>query len=113
MKRILVLLPFVLSVFFCQAQYSKEKLTDILTGGSTKAWSVKSTNISPADKSYSFSKNSTVAVTKAEGAAQNETWALNSADNIRWFITIGSQKHELIVSYDKAGAQFVKLTSQP
>src|ERR1051325_1249768 len=112
MKRILILLSFVMSISLCYGQYSKEKLTGILTGGSSKAWMVKASNAARPEKSYTFNENFTVAIAKAEGAAQNEKWALSSADNIRWFITIGSQKYEMIVSYDKGGTQYVKLTNQ-
>jgi hypothetical protein len=109
MKQILIIIPFILTVIFCQAQYNKEKLTDILTGGGTKAWTVKGAS---SEKSYSFNKEFSVAITKSDGSSITEKWALSSTDNIRWFISIGSQKHELIVSYDKEGSQFVKLTNQ-
>ena len=111
MKPISIFLSLFLITCFCQAQYSQEKLTEILTGGNSKAWSVKATNGASTEKSYTFNKNLTVAIAKGEGT-QTEKWVLSSADNIRWFVTIGSQKRELIVSYDKAGTQFLKLTSQ-
>src|SRR5688572_1623739 len=98
MKRMLGLVPLLLIAVLCNAQYSKEKLTDILTGGSAKAWTVKTSNA--PEKAFSFNKNQTVEITKSAGV-QKEQWSLSSADNIRWFITIGSKKQELIVSYDK------------
>ncbi len=113
MKRIIILpLLLIIKITFCHAQYNHEKLTEILTGGNIKTWIVKNTNAAHSEKSYAFNKNFSVQVTKDKGAIQTEKWTLTSADNIRWFISIGKQKYELIVSYDKSGKQYVKLTSE-
>lgn len=108
MKRIFIFLLFFVNIMFSYGQYNKEKLTDILTGGNTRSWTVKGT--SHSEKSYSFSKNATVQTLNSSGASQNLKWELTTADNIRWFILIGKQRYELIVSYDKSGKQFVKFT---
>ena len=113
MKRInILLLLLITKITFCNAQYNREKLTDILTGGNIKTWTVKSAGAMHTEKSYAFNKNLSVQVAKDKGAVQTDKWTLTSADNIRWFISIGTQKYEIIVSYDKSGKQYVKLTSQ-
>src|SRR6185295_9725448 len=112
MKRIFIFLLLVTNISFCYAQYNKEKLTEILTGGSTKTWTVKAMNAAPPKKSYTFNKDFSVNIGMDNGTPQAKKWALSTADNIRWFISIGNQKYELIVSYDKAGKQYVKLTNQ-
>lgn len=111
MKSILIVLLFACSAIVCEAQYNKEKLTEILAGSATKVWTVKSGSSAQGEKAFTFSKDLSVTISKTN-AIENEKWALSSTDNIRWFITIGSKKYEVIVSYDKAGAQFLKLTSQ-
>ncbi|MFI5218479.1 MAG: hypothetical protein ACHQNT_03240 [Bacteroidia bacterium] len=111
MKNISILLLLIIKISFCEAQYSKEKLTGILTN--EKSWSVKGINSNRAEKSYTFNKDMSVKIEKQGGAvAGAEKWSLSSTDNIRWFISIGKQKYEMIVSYDKGGKQFIKLTSQ-
>ena len=45
-------------------------------------------------------------------AQAREKWSLATSDDIRWFLTIGNRPYELIVSYTKTGAQYLKLTSQ-
>jgi len=109
MKRILFLLLLLGNITFGYAQYSKEKLTDILTGGNVKSWTVKSATERP-EKGFTFNKNMTVQVQKDKGAAQNDKWSLSSPDNIRWLLVIGNQSYEMIVSYDKGGSQYIKLT---
>jgi hypothetical protein len=106
MKKTIIILIALVKITFCNAQYSKDKLTDILTGGTVKTWSVKG-----SESTYSFNKNMSAEI-KTKSAAKTEKWALSSPDNIRWFISIGAQKYELIVSYDKSGKQYVKLNSQ-
>ena len=101
-----MLLLFVGSFTLSYAQYSKEKLTDILTGGSTKSWTVKTAG--KAEKGFVFNKNMTAQVKK--GAAENVKWSISSTDNIRWFTTVGGETYETIVSYDKSGKQYVKFT---
>ena len=95
---------------FCNAQYSKEKLVTILTGGTVKSWNAVSTNEIRQEKVLSFNKNNTVKVVMKSGSASTKNWQLSSADNIRWIITIGKEKYELIVSYDKKGKEYIKLT---
>ena len=111
LKTVLILL-FVSFFKLSNAQYNKEKLTTLLTGGSTKAWSVKSSNAAEAAKSYTFNINNTVAIANGKAAVQSDKWSLSSDDNIRWFIVLGKEKSEIIVSYDKGGKQYVKLTGQ-
>lgn len=113
MKRIIILLLLLITeITYCNAQYSREKLTEILTGGNVKTWTVKSPNAAHPEKSYTFNKNFSVQMAKDKGAPQTEKWSLASTDNIRWFISIGKQRYEIIVSYDKSGKQYVKLTSE-
>lgn len=107
MKQILIIMIVLLKVSFCNAQYSKDKLTDILTGSSVKSWSIKG-----SAGTYAFNKNRTVEIKNDKGVAKSEKWSLSSADNIRWFISTNGHKYELIVSYDKSGKQYIKLNSQ-
>ena len=37
---------------------------------------------------------------------------MKSADEIRWFLSIGNQTYEFIISYDKKGNEYIKLTHQ-
>ena len=113
MKRALILLVLLGNITIGYAQYSKEKLTDILTGGSSKSWTAKGVNTDRPEKGFTFNKNMSVQIQKSDKGAvatQNDKWSLTSADNIRWTIAIGSQSYEIIVSYDKSGTQYVKLT---
>jgi hypothetical protein len=107
MKQIFVFLILIANISFCHAQYSKDKLTQILTDGNVKSWTAKKTGVL-----YAFNKNMTVEIKNDVGTGKTGKWALSSADNIRWFISINDQKYELIVSYDKAGKQYIKLNSQ-
>jgi len=104
---LLLLLPLVSS-----AQYTKEKLTTILTGGTEKTWNVTSVNMAAKEKMFSFNKNLSVVVQDASGTKRNDKWLLSTTDNIRWFIMIGKEKYEMIVSYDKKGEEYIKLTHQ-
>lgn len=104
---LLLLLPLVGS-----AQYTKEKLTKILTGGSEKSWNVSSVNVAAKEKMFSFNKNLSVVLQDISGTKRNDKWQLSTEDNIRWFIMIGKAKYELIVSYDKKGEEYIKLTHQ-
>ena len=108
MKHALILLLLFGNITFSYAQYSREKLTDILTGGSSKTWTAKGVNIERPEKSITFNKNMSAQVQKA--AMENVKWSLTSPDNIRWKIIIGNETYELIVSYDKSGTQYIKLT---
>jgi len=98
---------------FSFAQYDKNKLTGILTEGSSKKWSVKGVNVQPPEKSVAFNINMSVLVEKDNGkgavTSQPDKWSITSADNIRWFMTIGKERYELIVSYAKNGTQYIKL----
>jgi hypothetical protein len=107
MKKIILILIAVLKISFCQAQYSKEKLTQILTDGNVKSWTVKGTA-----NTYSFNKNMTAEIKNDKGTVKADKWTLSSTDNIRWFIAMSGQRYELIVSYDKGGKQYIKLNSQ-
>ena len=107
MKKIFVFLFLIANISFCHAQYSKDKLTQILTDGSVKSWTDKKTGVV-----YTFNKNMTAEIKSDKSAGKPGKWDLSSADNIRWFISINDQKYELIVSYDKAGKQYIKLNSQ-
>jgi len=113
MKQAFILLVLLIKVSSSYAQYDKEKLTSILTANS---WSVKGSNANFPEKSFTFNNDMTVQVGKDNGkgvvASQKEKWSISSSDQIRWFITIGSQTHELIISYAKNGSQYVKLTRQ-
>ena len=104
---LLLLLPLVGS-----AQYTKEKLTTILTGSNEKSWNVTSVNVAAKEKMFSFNKNLSVVVQDISGTRRNDKWLLSTADNIRWFILIGKEKYEMIVSYDKKGEEYIKLTHQ-
>ena len=66
MKHILALL-FLCFGFNTLAQYNKEKLTNILTNGNTKNWSVKGTNFERPEKTYEFNKNGTLNIGKNNG----------------------------------------------
>jgi hypothetical protein len=103
MKRIVMLVLLIGSFVVANAQYSKEKITEILTGGNSKSWTVKSQG--HPEKTFVFNKNMSAQMNGA-----NTKWSISSQDNIRWFTTVGSDSYETIVSYDKAGKQFVKLT---
>lgn len=107
MKKLLLILIGVLSLSFCRAQYTKDKLTQILTNGSEKLWMVKG-----SANTYSFNKNMTAQIKSDKAAIKTDKWILSSTDNIRWFIAMSGQRYELIISYDKAGKQYVKLNSQ-
>lgn len=114
MKRTFILLALLVSVSTGYAQYDKNKLIGILTDGSSKAWTVKGVNVERPEKKITFNINMTAQVEKDNGkggvATQAEKWAITTKDNIRWFINIGNQPYELIVSYAKNGSQYIKLT---
>lgn len=106
MKHRIIILIALAKITVCNAQYNKEKLSDILSGTSEKTWSVKGTF-----NTFTFNKNMTAVLKKDKSAALTEKWSLSSTDNIRWFILLGTQKYELIVSYDKSGKQYLKLNT--
>ncbi len=114
MKRILILLLLSTSFSLSYGQYDKNKLTTILTNGTTKAWSVKGVNTNPPEKSMTFNINMSAQLQKDDGkggtVSQSEKWSISTKDNIRWFITLGSQQYELVISYLKNGSQYIKLT---
>ncbi len=112
MKRIIVLLPFLFSLLMCYAQYNKEKIQKILTGDNEKSWTVSGINIDRPEKKFIFNKNNSVKVESTKGILKNEKWSLKSADEIRWFLSIGNQTYEFIISYDKKGNEYIKLTHQ-
>ena len=112
MKRIMILLLFLFAVFACDAQYNKEKIQKLLTGDNEKSWIVSGINIDRPEKKFSFNKNNSVKVELTKGIIKNEKWSLASADQIRWFLSIGNQKYEFIISYDKKGNEYIKLTHQ-
>ncbi len=113
MKQLLFIF-LLCSSFTSKAQYTIEKLTNILTDGKTKSWSVKGTNIDLAEKVYTFNINGAIQIQKENPKPNTilSKWVLSTKDNIRWFIQIGDQLNELIISYDKAGKQYIKLTRQ-
>ena len=111
MKRICTLILFLFSISSIHAQYDKEKLTKILTAN---PWSVTAAHAVRPEKKFTFSKDQSVQVDKVNDkggmVSQKDKWSITSSDNIRWFISIGKEKYEMIVSYAKNGSQFVKLT---
>lgn len=112
MKTTLILLGLILSVSVINAQYSKEKISITLTGSSEKSWSVSGINTERPEKKLTFNINETVISEDNKGKKQTEKWTISTKDNIRWFLLIGKQNYELIISYDKSGAQYIKLTHQ-
>ena len=112
MKRIMILLPILLAVFMCDAQYNKVKIQKLLSGDNEKSWAVSGINIERPEKKFIFNKNYSVKVESTKGIIKNEKWSLKSADEIRWFLSIGNQTYEFIISYDKKGNEYIKLTHQ-
>lgn len=116
MKQILLMLALLAGVSTSYAQYDRDKLMGILTGGSTKTWTVKSVNTERPEKSFTFNKDMSATIEKGggkgAGASEQAKWTLTTKDNIRWFVSIGSAQYELIVSYSKDGSQYMKLTQQ-
>lgn len=112
MKRIMILLPFLLVVFMCGAQYNKVKIQKLLSGDNEKSWTVSGINIDRPEKKFIFNKNYSVKVESTNGIIKNEKWSLKSTDEIRWFLSIGNQTYEFIISYDKKGNEYIKLTHQ-
>ena len=110
----LLLLFLLCKSFDLQAQFTKEKLATILTDGTKRSWSVKGTNIDLEEKVYTFNINGTMQIQKETGETimSVSKWVISTKDNIRWFLQIGDQLNELIISYDKAGKQYIKLTRQ-
>src|SRR5450755_3062370 len=79
MKRAFILLLLLGNITFGYAQYNKEKITEILTGGSSKAWTAKGVNVERPEKGFTFNKDMTVQVQKGNekgGAVQSEKWSL-------------------------------------
>jgi hypothetical protein len=92
------------------AQYNSQKIKDILTGGSQKSWTVTGINIERPERVFIFKTDLSGIIENNKGGKQNIKWSLRTNDNIRYFITIGKDNYELIVSYDKKGEQYIKLT---
>ncbi len=109
MKRITLFLAFLFAASFSHAQYDKGKLTNILTGGSSKTWSVQGVNINRPEKTMTFNINGNADVEKENGKKADK-WSVSSKDNIRWFLSVGADQYEMVVSYSKNGSQYVKLT---
>jgi hypothetical protein len=99
-------------IYSASAQYNREKITGILTGNSEKLWNINGINVDRPERSALFNINGNAVIELSSGKKNNEKWTLMSADNIRWFISIGNNKYELIISYDKKGNQYIKLTHQ-
>lgn len=112
MRQLLILILLLVKINSVNAQYSKNKLMTILTDNNSKSWLVKSGDAMEA-KSYTFNKSMTVEIVKNSDKKIINNWTLTTTDNIRWFVTVGNQKFELIVSYDKTGKQYLKLNHQP
>jgi len=112
MKRLIVLQIFLVTAVLCQAQYSKEKITSTLTGDNVRSWSATGINTELTEKKFSFNKNNSVVIEYSKGTTKNDKWTLTSPDKIRWFLSIGNTTYELIISYDKKGNEYIKLTHQ-
>ena len=112
MKPLTLLLLLLIAGATAQAQYDKEKLTALLVAN---AWTVTA-NTNRPEKKMVFTRDQVVTVDRDNGkgglTTTREKWSLASTDNIRWFLTVGGQTYELIVSYTKSGSQFLKLTRQ-
>ncbi len=111
MKNLLIICFLITGSMSCFSQYNKEKLTAILTSGNEKSWIVAGINSDRPEKKMTFTKNNSVK-TEAGNETKTENWSLKSTDDIRWFIQIGEENYELIVSYDKKGNEYLKLTHQ-
>lgn len=110
MKYLIVALSLVFSASFAQAQYTKEKISNILSGDTEKSWLANGINVSRPEKVFTFNNKSTVSIEETSGKTHKENWVVSSSDNIRWFLKVGLTTYELIISYDKKGQQFIKLT---
>ena len=110
-KYISSIILFLLSLS-ANAQYNKEKITSILTNDVERSWNVTGLNTDRSEKIFTFNKNGNVITDLKSGVKKTDKWILKSNDNIRWFISIGGNSYELIISYDKAGNQYIKLTHQ-
>lgn len=110
MKAIMIIVGLLLTLNVCNAQYSKEKISITLTGAKEKSWLVTGINTERPEKKINFNIDQTVITEDISGKKKNEKWSLSTKDNIRWFITIGSLNYELIISYNKNGSQYIKLT---
>jgi hypothetical protein len=100
----------LLITLVAKGQYTKEKITGILTGGSEKTWQATGINTEISEKTFSFSKTNEFVLTKDDENIKKDKWSLTSPDNIRWFLNAGGKKYEMIISYDKKGNQYIKLT---
>jgi hypothetical protein len=107
--KINIFLLLLLTSSGVKAQFTKDKLTEILCGKDQMTWQVTGINSSPAEKVMTFRRNNTVGVEDLSGKKQERKWTLQSADNIRWFLDFGGTKYEMIVSYNKKGEQYIKL----
>lgn len=112
LKQILLVLTFFTGIIMCEAQYNKEKISKLLTGEIEKSWSVSGINAERPEKILSFNVNKSVKMEMNNGSIKNEKWSLKSTDNIRWFLSMGKEEYELIISYDKKGNEYIKLTHQ-
>jgi len=110
MKKNLLIILLLAATGAVYGQYDKNKLMNIIT---SKVWSVKGVTSERPEKAFTFSKDMSVQVDKDDGkggtVSKKDSWSLSSTDNIRWFINIGGQSYEVIVSYAKNGTQYLKL----
>jgi hypothetical protein len=109
MRRIIIPLLLFIAIH-AQGQYNSEKIKEILAGKSQKSWAVTGLNIVRPEKSFTFKTDNTGVTEDNYGSRKPMKWSLKSTDNIRYFITIGNANYELIISYDKKGEQYIKLT---
>jgi len=112
MKKMLFLFLFICGSLMGYSQYNKDKLSTLLTGGKEKVWIVSGINAERPEKKMTFDKSNSVKIEFSNGPMKSMRWSLNSSDDIRWFILIGDLNYELIVSYDKKGKEYIKLTLQ-
>jgi|GEM_PF-6448171 len=104
MRPIFLVALFALLSSGAQAQYTKESISAIVTGGSSKSWIDNGTSTV-----YTFSSNMKGEIKKATGSAQPVSWNLNTPDNLTWNLIISKESYELIISYNKEGTQYLKL----
>ncbi len=107
-----LLIAFILLTLNTNAQYNKDKIVSILTNDSEKSWNVTGVNVERNEKVFTFRKNGIATTELKNGTKKSGKWSLKTNDNIRWFISIDALSYELIISYDKAGNQYIKLTHQ-
>ena len=109
MKNILLSFAFLLSCLMAYPQFTKVKLTHLLTSDNQKSWMIAGVNVDLLEKKMTFSNNNSVVIETENSKTTTAKWALSSPDNIRWFLQAGNQTYELIVSYNKKGEEYIKL----